>query len=115
MEAGNTRQIVGRGYIHVVADIRGCGDSEGEAAGVFDLHEAQDGYDLVEWIARQPWCDGNVGLVGISYYACIQIFIASEQPPHLKAIFPWEVCYDLYRQGANDEGVINPMMYRLYS
>ncbi|MBN1191886.1 MAG: CocE/NonD family hydrolase [Dehalococcoidales bacterium] len=114
MEAGNTRQFVGRGYVHIIGDIRGCGDSEGEHSGAFDPKEAEDGYDLVEWIASQPWCDGNVGLVGISYYACIQIFIAAEQPPHLKAIFPWEVCYDLYRQWATDEGVINPMMYRLY-
>lgn len=115
LEAGNTRQIVGRGYVHVIADVRGCGDSEGEHAGMFDVHEPKDGYDLVEWIARQPWCDGNVGLVGISYYACIQIFIAAEQPPHLKAIFPWEVFYDVYRQVATDEGVIQPMIYRLYS
>jgi uncharacterized protein len=115
LEAGNTKQIVGRGYIHVIADVRGCGDSEGEHIGVFDLHEPQDGYDLIEWIARQPWCDGNVGLVGISYYACIQIFIASEQPPHLKAIFPWEVAYDLYRQWATSEGVIQPLIYRLYA
>ncbi len=115
IEAGNTKQFVSRGYVHVIGDIRGCGDSEGEHAGSFDPQEAQDGYDLVEWIAKQPWCDGNVGLVGISYYACIQIFIAAEQPPHLKAIFPWEVCYDLYRQWATDEGVIGPMMYRLYS
>jgi uncharacterized protein len=115
LEAGNSKQFVSRGYVHIIGDIRGCGDSEGEHAGSFDPKEAQDGYDMVEWIARQPWCDGNVGLVGISYFACIQIFIAAEQPPHLKAIFPWEVCYDLYRQWATDEGVIGPMMYRLYS
>ncbi len=115
IEAGNTKTIVGRGYVHIIADIRGCGDSEGEHVGMFDKNEARDGYDLIEWIAQQPWCDGNVGLVGISYYACIQIIIAAEQPPHLKAIFPWEVFYDLYRQVATDEGVINPMIYRLFS
>ena len=82
---------------------------------MFDTNEPKDGYDLVEWIARQPWCDGNVGMIGISYYACVQVFVAAEQPPHLKAIFPWEVFYDLYRQSATDEGVIQPMMYRLYS
>jgi putative CocE/NonD family hydrolase len=115
IEAGNTKQIVGRGYVHVIADIRGCGDSEGEHVGIFDKKEAEDGYDMVEWLAQQPWCDGNVGLAGISYYACIQIIIAAEQPPHLKAIFPWEVTYDVYRQWATDEGVIHPMMYRLFT
>ena len=104
IEAGNTRRIVGRGYVHVIADIRGCGDSEGEHVGMFDPAEARDGYDLIEWIAQQPWCDGNVGMIGISYYACEQVFVAAEQPPHLKAIFPWEVFYDVYRQAATDEG-----------
>jgi putative CocE/NonD family hydrolase len=115
IEAGDTKRIVGRGYAHIIADVRGCGDSEGEHVGMFDVNEPKDGYDLVEWIARQPWCDGNVGMIGISYFACVQIFVAAEQPPHLKAIFPWEVFYDVYRQAATDEGVIHPMMYRLYS
>ena len=45
-------------------------------------------YDLVEWAAAQPWCDGNVGMIGISYFAMTQLEAAVERPPHLKAIFP---------------------------
>jgi predicted acyl esterase len=115
MEAGNTEYFVSRGYVHVIADVRGCGDSEGEYVGMCGKTDGEDGYDLIEWIARQPWCDGNVGMVGISYLAAVQVYTAIEQPPHLKAIFPWEVWTDLYTQIATSGGVIHPMMYRLYS
>jgi putative CocE/NonD family hydrolase len=115
MEAGNTRYFVSRGYVHVIADVRGCGDSEGEYVGMCGHTDGEDGYDLIEWIAQQPWCDGNVGMVGISYLAAVQVYTAIEQPPHLKAIFPWEVWTDLYRQIATSEGVLNPMMYRLFA
>jgi predicted acyl esterase len=114
IEAGDTAYIVPRGYVHVIADVRGTGDSEGEHVGVFDKNEQQDGYDMVEWIAQQPWCDGNVGMIGISYFALTQLFTAIQQPPHLKAIFPFEVHTDTYRGLATDGGVIFPMLYRLY-
>src|SRR5262249_30024874 len=49
-----------------------------------------DSYDLIEWIATQPWCDGNVGMVGISGFGAEQLHVAKQQPPHLKAIFPFD-------------------------
>jgi uncharacterized protein len=99
IEAGDTTYIVSRGYAHVIVDRRGTGKSEGECCGVFGADggwEGRDCYDVVEWIAQQPWCDGNVGMVGISYYAAVQIFAAAEQPPHLKAIFANGGHYDAY-------------------
>lgn len=99
IEAGNTSYIVPRGYVHVVADIRGTGYSEGKYAGFMDIGGGkigEDGYDLVEWIARQPWCNGNVGMAGVSYYASAQVLVAGEQPPSLKAIFPIGGHYDVY-------------------
>ena len=56
-------------------------------------------HDLVEWAAAQPWCDGNVGMIGISYFAMTQLEAAVERPPHLKAIFPVAVTADLYEAG----------------
>jgi len=50
--------------------------------------EGKDCYDLVEWIAEQPWCDGNVGMAGISYFAAVQILAAAEQPRILKPSSP---------------------------
>ena len=83
-EAGNSRFLVSRGYVHVVGNPRGVGKSEDGGSGQKDL------YDLIEWIARQPWCDGNVGMVGISAFARSQWQAAMQQPPHLKAIFPYD-------------------------
>ncbi len=105
-EAGDTRFFVSRGYAHVVADARGAGDSEGE----YDFQgrlEQQDGYDLVEWIASQPWCDGSVGMLGMSYFAVVQHLVAAQQPPHLKAIAPYEAYTDRYRHSVYHGGLLN--------
>ena len=83
-EAGDTRFFVGRGYVHVIGNPRGVGKSEAGGSRAFDS------YDLIEWIAAQPWCDGNVGMVGISGFGAEQLMAAKLQPPHLKAIFPFD-------------------------
>ena len=105
-EAGDTRFFVSRGYVHVIADSRGTGDSEGEYNFQGNI-EQQDGYDLIEWIASQPWCDGNVGMLGMSYFAVVQNLIATTQPPHLKAIAPYEAYTDRYRHSVYQGGLFN--------
>jgi predicted acyl esterase len=95
IEAGATDFWVPRGYVHVIANVRGTGGSGG-TFGFFDAQERQDMYDLVEWAAAQPWCNGNVGMIGISYFAMTQLEAAVEHPPHLKAIFPVAATADLY-------------------
>jgi predicted acyl esterase len=97
IEAGHTEFWVSRGYIHAIADARGTGRSEGEFDFWFSQNEQTDGYDLVEWLASESWCDGNVGMLGISWFAIIQYLTAALQPPHLKAIFPHDGWGDLYR------------------
>ena len=83
-EAGDTRFFVSRGYVHVIGNPRGIGKSESGGSRAFDS------YDLIEWIAAQPWCDGNVGMVGISGFGAEQFMAAKLNPPHLKAIFPFD-------------------------
>ena len=95
IEAGASDFWVPRGYVHVIANVRGTGGSGG-TFGFFDAQERQDMYDLVEWAAAQPWSDGNVGMIGISYFAMTQLEAAVERPPHLRAIFPVAVTADLY-------------------
>jgi predicted acyl esterase len=68
----------------VIGCPRGVGKSEGGGS------REWDSYDLIEWIAAQPWCDGNVGMVGISGFGAEQFHVAKQQPPHLKAIFPFD-------------------------
>lgn len=74
------------GYLFVIGDCRGTGDSEGEMA--FFRHEGEDGYDLINWIANQSWSNGRVGMRGSSYTGTNQWFIAKEQSPYLSCITP---------------------------
>jgi len=114
-EAGDPDYVVPRGYVHVVADVRGSGKSEGELYCIHSRTEQEDGYDLVEWIARQPWCDGNVGMIGPSYYAVSQLLVAGQQPPHLKAIFAYDSPGDWYREGPYEGGVLSDFFYNVSS
>lgn len=95
VEAGASDFFVPRGYVHVIANLRGTGGSGG-SFGFFDGQERRDMHDLVEWAAAQPWSDGNVGMVGISYFAMTQLEAAVERPPHLKAIMPVACTTDLF-------------------
>jgi uncharacterized protein len=73
------------GYVLVQAAERGSGFNEGK----FEFHgekAAQDGYDLIEWIAAQPWCTGKVAMMGASGYGVMQWLTAPLNPPHLKAL-----------------------------
>ena len=95
IEAGATDFFVPRGYVHVIANARGTGGSGGTWT-FFDAQEREDLYDLIEWIAAQPWCNGQVGMLGISYFAMAQLAAAVMKPPHLKAIAPLLTTDDLY-------------------
>ena len=77
-------------------DVRGTGSSPGIALDEYTPAETRDGYDAVEWLAAQPWCNGNVGMWGISYGGFTAIQVAMLQPPHLKAIFPVYATDDRY-------------------
>jgi len=77
---------VQRGYAIVIQDVRGRYASDGEF--VAYQNEGRDGYDTIEWAAKQPWSDGNVGTFGLSYPGAVQWFAAVENPPHLKAMVP---------------------------
>jgi len=99
IEAGDIARVVDEGYVHVIGDLRGSGGSEGEHVGNYNaggVSLGQDAYDVIEWVAAQPWCDGNVGMIGISYYGSMQVLAAAERPPHLKAIFVSGGHYDFY-------------------
>ena len=106
LEAGDSQYFVSRGYVHVIADARGSGDSEGEYC-YQGPKEQEDGYDIIEWMAGQSWCDGNCGMLGMSYFAVMQYMVAAQQPPHLKAIVPYEALTDRYRQSVYHGGLLN--------
>lgn len=84
-ETVNTATWVPRDYAVVRVDTPGIGNSPG-TIGIFGIDEAEAFRDAIEWAGEQPWCNGNVGLYGMSYYAMNQYNVASLQPRHLKAI-----------------------------
>jgi predicted acyl esterase len=114
IEAGDPRVLTDHGYAHVIADVRGIGKSEGEYRGWMSPDEARDGHDLVEWAAAQPWCDGNVGMIGVSYYGAVQLMVAATRPPHLKAIMPFNAPVDFYREGTHHGGITHVFFNLIY-
>ncbi|MBM4187885.1 MAG: CocE/NonD family hydrolase [Gemmatimonadetes bacterium] len=75
-----------RGYAYVVQDVRGRGESDGTFYPL--VTEGDDGYDTIEWLARQPWSNGRVGMMGGSYLGWVQMYAAVRKPPSLKALIP---------------------------
>ena len=104
-EAVNPEWWVPQGYAAVRLDSRGSGKSPGQYE-PWSRAESVDFHDAIEWAAAQPWCNGNVGLTGISYFAINQWFAANQQPPSLKAIIPWEGFADLYRDALFHGGIL---------
>ena len=116
----NPLPLARAGYRVVIQDCRGTGSSQGEVD--FDGRcQSDDGYDTVEWVAAQPWCDGNVGMYGLSYYGFTQMLAAQVRPPHLKAICPWQQTGLLKYSGGFHTGSLHLMWLlerardRLYS
>jgi predicted acyl esterase len=93
------------GYAVIRVDSRGAGRSEG-ILDCFSARETQDFHDSIEWAASQPWCNGKVGLCGVSYYGISQWLVAATQPPHLRAIIPWDGANDHYREQSRHGGIL---------
>lgn len=109
-EGPDPAEFVPRGFAIINVDARGSGDSDG-TVGIMGTQEAEDGYDVIEAVAKMPWCNGNVGLAGNSHLAIVQWFIAALHPPSLKAIAPWEACGDLYREQFVRGGVFDAGLF----
>lgn len=97
-EAPDPAEWAERDYAVANIDVRGCGHSDGVIA-FWGNQEAEDIYDVIDWLCRQPWCNGSVVMAGNSWLAVSQVNFASRlQHPALKAIAPWESVTDIYRQ-----------------
>lgn len=88
-EAPDPAWWTAQGYAVVNLDVRGAGHSDGVGS-LLSEQEALDIHDVIESIAARPWCDGNVGMIGVSYLAISQYRAAATRPEHLRAIVPWE-------------------------
>lgn len=93
-----------RGYAVCNPDPRGIAHSEGDIT-LIGSQEAEDCYNLIEWIAKQEWSNEKTALTGTSYLTFSQWFIAEKQPPHLTCINPHEGFSDAYRDFAYNGGI----------
>jgi predicted acyl esterase len=101
------------GYACVRVDSRGAGRSPGYLD-IFSPRETRDYYECIEWAGSQPWSNGKVGLLGVSYYGMNQWQVAALRPPHLVAICPWEAASDYYREFTHHGGILNIFTSRWY-
>jgi putative CocE/NonD family hydrolase len=101
------------GYAVARVDIRGTGSSEGHAIDEYVEQEQLDGYDTIEWLAAQPWSDGHVNMLGISYGGFTALQVATLQPPHLTSIIPVDFTDDRYTDDCHYRGGLLRMYYDL--
>ncbi|HEV3351892.1 MAG TPA: CocE/NonD family hydrolase, partial [Acidimicrobiales bacterium] len=106
-ETGVVGYLAACGYAVLIANPRGCGRSDGSFAGIFSEQEAADLVDTIDWLAGRPFCNGRVGMTGMSYFAVSQLRAAVRRPKHLGAIFPFLALTDLYRHAAYHGGSLH--------
>jgi uncharacterized protein len=95
-DALNHPYLAGHGYAAVRVDLRGSGDSDGVLTDEYRPEEQDDAVDVIAWLAAQPWCDGNVGMMGISWGGFNALQVAARRPPALKAVVSASATEDLY-------------------
>jgi predicted acyl esterase len=111
-EVPDPERWIADGYAIVVADARGTGKSPGYYE-LMSALQTRDVYDVIEWAGVQPWSNGKVGMLGVSYLAIKQWQVAALQPPHLAAMIPWEGMFDHYRDFFRHGGIYSSFFMRL--
>lgn len=104
--------FAGHGYAAIRVDMRGNGDSEGLMFDEYAKQEQDDALDVIAWLAEQPWCNGKVGMFGISWGGFNALQVAARKPPALKAIITICSTDDRYEDDVHYKGgtVINEML-----
>jgi putative CocE/NonD family hydrolase len=98
------RYYAGHGYAAVRVDVRGSGDSDGILEDEYVLREQLDAVEIIAWLSEQAWCDGNVGMTGISWGGFNALQVAAHHPPALKAIITLCASDDRYADDAHYMG-----------
>lgn len=96
--------LAGHGYACVRVDMRGSGESDGLLLDEYLKQEQADALEILAWIAAQSWCDGNIGMFGLSWGGFNALQIAARQPPHLKAIITIGFTDDRYADDVHYHG-----------
>lgn len=113
--AAHKELLTSKVYAVVVVDVRGTGASFGTWAHPWSAKEIADGFDVVDWIVKQPWSNGVAGAMGDSYEGSSALFLAAANHPAVKAVVPRFIEYDLYDEIAFPGGVFNDGFVRRWS
>lgn len=107
-------KLAAGGYVVAIENFRGAHLSEGTWVGYRDLGwgEKQDGYDTVEWLAKQPWSTGKIGTFGSSQAGFAQNFLAVTQPPHLVCQYMIDTGLSLFHEGYRIGGTVRPQRFK---
>lgn len=105
------RYFARHGYVAIALDVRGTGNSGGVAVDEYVLQEQLDAVDAIEWMSKQPWSNGNVGMFGISYGGFNSVQVAMHRPPALKAICPMYFTDNRYTDDCHYKGGALQMLY----
>jgi uncharacterized protein len=103
-EPGDVRFLAQAGYPVAVVNARGTGRSAGQLQDMLGPAEIDDLCATIAWLAAQPWSDGHVSMIGMSYFAISQLLAAGRRPPGLAAIAPFGAATDLYRMVLTHNG-----------
>ena len=105
-----------RGFVSVRVDIRGTGESEGQTPDrEYSQQEQEDGMEVIAWLARQPWSNGNVGMMGISWGGFNSLQLAMRRPPALKAIIATCATEKLFHEDVHFiDGMMHVDQYELF-
>ena len=103
-ETVDPERWIPEGYVVVTVQSRGSGKSPGYLD-PYAPAETNDYAEAIDWAGVQPWSNGKVGLIGVSYFATKQWQVAARQPKHLAAMIPWEGCCDFYREWSRHGGI----------
>lgn len=98
------RYFAGHGYAAIRVDLRGTGDSDGLIAGEYLPQEHEDALEVLRWLAGQPWCTGDVGMIGYSWGGFNGLQIAALRPPELRAVITHASTDDRYRDDCHYMG-----------
>ncbi|HSQ22705.1 MAG TPA: CocE/NonD family hydrolase [Coriobacteriia bacterium] len=96
--------FAGHGYASVRVDLRGTGDSDGLLRGEYLEQEQDDALEVLRWLAGQPWCTGDVGMIGYSWGGFNGLQVAARRPPELKAVITHASTDDRYRDDCHYMG-----------
>ncbi len=100
----NHPYMAGHGYACLRVDMRGSGDSDGILSDEYTEQEHQDALEILEWLERQPWCNGKVGMMGISWGGFNSLQVAALQPKQLKAVVAMGFTDDRYATDVHYQG-----------